>query len=77
MVQKGNKNFEILENGQVAASGRIYVPNNVRKEMLDAVKPPEGDIILDELDFYRYILIRNYNFKGAFRSIKKINSDGE
>lgn len=77
MVQKGGKNFEILENGQLVASGRIYVPNNARKEMLNIVKPPEGDIILDELDFYRYVLIRNYNFKGAFRSIKKINSEGK
>lgn len=79
MVHKGNGNFEILENNQIICTGRMYVPTNARKEMLNVKWNVDSDdeIVMDELDFYRYILIRNYNYKDAFRRIKQINSEGK
>lgn len=76
MVQKGNKYFEILENSQLVASGSVYVPKDIRKERVPISEPEADPVVLDGNDFYKYILIRNYNYKGQFRSIKEINSRG-
>ena len=76
MVRKGNGDFEILEKGEMVASGRIYLSRNVEKEKITPAEPEEDHIILNGLDFYRYILIRGFNYKDAFRSIQQINSRG-
>lgn len=76
MIRKGNGDFEILEKGEIVATGRIYVPENPKKETIVLVEPEDDEVVLDGLDFYRYILIRGYNYKDAFRSIQQINSRG-
>lgn len=78
MVRKSNGDFEILESNNLVACGRIYISPNIQKERT-AIKTPlvDDSVILDEIDFYRYILINGYNYKGAFRSISQINSKGK
>ncbi len=78
MVHKGTGLFEIMESSQVVAAGRVYVPVNIRNERIQIpATAEENSIILDRLDFYRHVLINGYNFKGMFRSIAQINSEGK
>ena len=76
MVRKGNGDFEILEKDEMVASGRIYAPVNAKKEKITITESTVDELMLDGTDFYRYVLIAGYNFKGAFRSIRQINSQG-
>lgn len=76
MVKKGNGDFEILEKNEVVATGRVYVSVDAKKEKIILEEPADDDVVLEGLDFYRYVLIRGYNYKDAFRSIKQTNSRG-
>lgn len=80
MVQKGSGNFEIVEGGAAIVTGRIYVPENINKEIVDLDAPEdEIDPSLVELsskDFYKELRLRGYNYKGLFRSVTKANNEG-
>lgn len=81
MVQKGSGNFEIVEGGAAIVTGRIYVPENINKEIV-TLDPPEDEsdssslIDLSGKDFYKELRLRGYNYKGLFRSVTKANNQG-
>lgn len=76
MVHKGTGIFEITEKGHLIATGRVHSPPRIQRGSSIASKPTDNSVILDKLDFYRYILIRGSNYKGLFRSISQINGEG-
>lgn len=80
MVQKGSGNFEIVEGGAAIVTGRIYVPENINKEIVELEAPEdETDPSLVDLsgkDFYKELRLRGYNYKGLFRSVTKANNQG-
>lgn len=80
MVQKGSGNFEIVEGGAAIVTGKIYVPDNINKEMVN-LDPPDDEIDPSQLpmtskDFYKELRLRGYNYKGLFRSITQANNEG-
>lgn len=83
MVQKGSGNFEIVEGGAAIVTGRIYVPEDINKEML-TLDPPDDDLEIDSThqelssrDFYKELRLRGYNYKGLFRSIISSTNSGK
>ncbi|XP_050524285.1 fatty acid synthase [Daktulosphaira vitifoliae] len=77
MVQKGSGTFEVVESGAVVVTGRIYVPTDINKLMIDV--PPhnnkEDDCDLVGKDIYKELRLRGYNYKGLFRSLTRVNLD--
>lgn len=80
MVQKGSGNFEIVEGGAAIVTGRIYVPENINKEIVELDAPEEETdpslLDLSGKDFYKELRLRGYNYKGLFRSVTKANNQG-
>lgn len=81
MVQKGSGNFEVVEGGAAIVTGRLYVPEDINKEMvyLDAPEIPETGPELLELkgkDIYKELRLRGYQYKGLFRSLMSSDNTG-
>lgn len=72
-IFEGSGNFEIIEGGSIAVSGRIYEPEDVCKEMMELPKPfveKEKDLLpLSEADVYKDLRLRGYDYTGVFRGI--------
>lgn len=74
MVQKGSGNFEVVQGGTAIVSGRVYVPEDINKEMID-LKPIEISQEIQELprltsrDIYKELRLRGYHYKGLFKSM--------
>lgn len=80
MVQKGSGNFEIVEGGAAIVTGKIFVPEDINKEIVN-LEPPEEEsdpnlLPMSSKDFYKELRLRGYNYKGLFRSITKANNEG-
>lgn len=80
MVQKGTGNFEVVEGGAAIVTGRVYVPEDVSKEMVDLAPPevpqPEDLLKLTTRDIYKELRLRGYNYKGLFRSLESSDNTG-
>lgn len=92
IVQPRSGLFEIYENRIVVVSGRIYEykyeyvanANDVRDDEFERLTKPIDEaehvqiqqVWLDRENFYRFALMKECNFKGAFRSIDRINGRG-
>lgn len=72
-IFEGTGNFEIMEGGSVAVSGKIYEPEDISKEMLELHKPftkKESNVLqLAEADVYKDLRLRGYDYTGIFRGI--------
>lgn len=76
----GTNEFEICENGSVAVTGKISVPENVEKMMLNVPTPvvrndPEL-LELDTKDIYKELRLRGYEYTGEFQGIESANNRG-
>ncbi|XP_034230761.1 fatty acid synthase-like [Thrips palmi] len=80
MVQKASGNFEVVEGGAAIVTGRVYVPEDVDKEMVDLPPPekPSGKDLIDlkGRDVYKELRLRGYNYSGLFRSVVDIDNLG-
>ncbi|EPB72575.1 Beta-ketoacyl synthase protein [Ancylostoma ceylanicum] len=82
VVTPGNGMFEILSEEQVAASGRIYIPEEDQPfyyGKLSDIRTSEiaDRIELDTEDAYKEFLLRGYEYGQAFRGIYKTCNSGE
>ncbi|KAJ8935858.1 hypothetical protein NQ314_012613 [Rhamnusium bicolor] len=66
-IFEGTGEFELCEGGSVAVSGKITVPEEVSKEVLNLSKPQiksERDILqLDAADIYKELRLRGYDYE--------------
>ncbi|VDP18356.1 unnamed protein product [Heligmosomoides polygyrus] len=82
VVTPGNGMFEIISEEQVAASGRIYIPEENQPfyyGKLSDIRTSEiaDRIELDTEDAYKEFLLRGYEYGQAFRGIYKTCNSGE
>ncbi|PIC51785.1 hypothetical protein B9Z55_002156 [Caenorhabditis nigoni] len=82
VLTPGNGYFEIISDEQVAASGRIYVPEDNQPfyyGKLEDIRTSEiaDRIELDTEDAYKEFLLRGYEYGQAFRGIYKTCNSGE
>ncbi|VDO39253.1 unnamed protein product [Haemonchus placei] len=82
VVTPGNGQFEIISEEQVAASGRIYIPEENQPfyyGKLSDIRTSEiaDRIELDTEDAYKEFLLRGYEYGQAFRGIYKTCNSGE
>jgi fatty acid synthase len=79
-IFEGTGDFELCESGSVAVSGRIYVPEDVSKEVLNLKKQvPEvsKDLLsLNGSDVYKELRLRGYDYDGIFRGIVESDNRG-
>ncbi|XP_046659342.1 fatty acid synthase isoform X2 [Homalodisca vitripennis] len=71
--------FELVEGGSVAVSGRVRLPEDVEKEQLDLPPPavPRGDFLdLEKADVYKDLRLRGYDYTGVFRGVKQADNKG-
>lgn len=72
--------FELCEAGSVAVSGKISVPEDVSKEVLNLLPPKgvnESDLLpLETLDVYKELRLRGYDYEGIFKGIKNADNRG-
>ncbi|VVC40005.1 Hypothetical protein CINCED_3A009213 [Cinara cedri] len=77
MVQRVSGEFEVIESGTPVATGRLYIPIDVNKEMIDMpphpYKPNSTDLNIK--DVYKELKLRGYNYGGLFRSLNRVNID--
>lgn len=76
----GTGDFEISENGSVAVTGKISVPENIDKVMLKLPEPsvpnqPEFKE-LNKNDVYKDLRLRGYGYEGCFQGIKSTMNRG-
>ncbi|CAI2347157.1 unnamed protein product [Caenorhabditis sp. 36 PRJEB53466] len=82
VLTPGNGYFEIISDDQVAASGRIYFPDENQPFYygnLDDIRTSDiaDRIELDTEDAYKEFLLRGYEYGQAFRGIYKTCNSGE
>uniref|UniRef100_A0A1I8BMW0 Fatty acid synthase n=1 Tax=Meloidogyne hapla TaxID=6305 RepID=A0A1I8BMW0_MELHA len=82
VISPGHGQFEILEGDQLAASGRIYIPDEKQEfyyKDLQAIKTSEiaDRTELDTDDAYKEFLLRGYEYGQAFRGIYRACNSGE
>ncbi|XP_076649208.1 fatty acid synthase-like [Halictus rubicundus] len=79
-IFRGTNEFEIYENGSVAVTGKISVPENTEKMMLNLPTPVvRNDPELLELntkDVYKELRLRGYEYTGEFQGIETANNRG-
>lgn len=75
MVQRGSGDFEISEDNNILATGKIIVPESYKKELSE--HPPLADhkslSKLSAEDLYKELHHRGYDFSGLFKSVSDIN----
>ncbi|CAB3400922.1 unnamed protein product [Caenorhabditis bovis] len=82
VLTPGNGYFEIISDEQVAASGKIYIPDEKQPfyyGKLEDIRTSEiaDRIELDTEDAYKEFLLRGYEYGQAFRGIYKTCNSGE
>lgn len=79
-IFEGSGQFELCEGGSVAVSGKISVPDDVSKEVLNLPTPrvqTEIDLLpLDSADIYKELRLRGYDYEGIFRGISASDNRG-
>lgn len=77
----GSGEFELCEGGSVAVSGRIFVPEDVDREMLELPPPAKtidkNLITLNTSDIYKELRLRGYDYSGDFRGIIEADNKGK
>uniref|UniRef100_A0A0K0ESV2 Fatty acid synthase n=1 Tax=Strongyloides stercoralis TaxID=6248 RepID=A0A0K0ESV2_STRER len=82
VISPGNGNFEILDDEQICASGRIYIPDETQLPYYNnfegiQTSPIAERIELDTEDAYKEFLLRGYEYGQAFRGIYRVCNSGE
>lgn len=82
VISPGNGHFEILDGEQLAASGRIYIPDDDKPFYYGDFKDIQTSKIaerveLDTEDAYKEFLLRGYEYGPAFRGIFHTCNSGE
>uniref|UniRef100_A0A0N4ZB91 Fatty acid synthase n=1 Tax=Parastrongyloides trichosuri TaxID=131310 RepID=A0A0N4ZB91_PARTI len=82
VITPGNGNFEILDDDQICASGRIYIPDETQSPYYNnfegiQTSPIADRIELDTEDAYKEFLLRGYEYGQAFRGIYRVCNSGE
>lgn len=76
----GTGEFELCENGSVAVSGRIRLPEDIKKEQLDLpeLTPAVSSEMLElnASDVYKDLRLRGYDYGGIFKGIKQSDNKG-
>ncbi|XP_066589497.1 fatty acid synthase [Prorops nasuta] len=79
-IFEGTGDFEIVEGGSVAVTGKIRVAENIEKEQLDlpapVVKNDKELLDLNTGDIYKDLRLRGYDYDGIFRGIKSSDNRG-
>ncbi|CAH0549735.1 unnamed protein product [Brassicogethes aeneus] len=79
-IFEGTGEFELCEGGSVTVSGKISVPEDVTKEVLNLPKPTvptEKDVLtLDKADIYKELRLRGYDYEGIFKGIIESDNRG-
>ncbi|XP_018336014.1 fatty acid synthase [Agrilus planipennis] len=79
-IFEGSGEFEICEGGSVAVSGKIRVPDDVSKEVLNLPKleaKQDKDVFsLTTPDIYKELRLRGYDYEGVFRGIAESDNYG-
>lgn len=79
-IFEGTGEFELCEGGSVAVTGKISVPDDVNKEVLNLPKPvpkKENDILpLTSADVYKELRLRGYDYEGIFKGITESDNRG-
>lgn len=79
-IFEGSGEFELCEGGSVAVSGKISVPEDVSREVLNLSTPQvpsEKDILsLNAADIYKELRLRGYDYEGIFRGITESDNRG-
>ncbi|KAK9880938.1 hypothetical protein WA026_013269 [Henosepilachna vigintioctopunctata] len=72
--------FELCEGGSVAVSGKIRVPEDLDKEMLEnpmhQMKRNEALLPLHTNDVYKELRLRGYDYEGVFKGIRESDNEG-
>lgn len=72
--------FELCEGGSVAVSGKILVPEDISKEVLNLpvhTSKSEADVLpLETADIYKELRLRGYDYEGIFKGIAKSDNRG-
>lgn len=65
MVQRTSGQFEVIEGGVCVVTGRVYVPEDVAKEitLLPLVASTENYLPLSEKDVYKELKLRGYQYR--------------
>ncbi|GMT36007.1 hypothetical protein PFISCL1PPCAC_27304 [Pristionchus fissidentatus] len=82
VVTPGTNQFDIIFEDQVAASGKIYIPEDAERfyyDNLDDIRTSKlaDRIELDNEDAYKEFLLRGYEYGQAFRGIYRTCNSGE
>ncbi|XP_043251796.1 fatty acid synthase isoform X1 [Colletes gigas] len=76
----GTGEFEICENGAVAVTGKISVPESTEKMLLNLPVPVvrnERELLeLNPNDVYKELRLRGYDYSGVFQGVKSANNRG-
>lgn len=75
----GTGQFEICENGSVAVTGTISVPDDINKMLLNIPAPilkKSESLELNINDIYKELRLRGYHYSGIFQGIKSISNRG-
>lgn len=76
----GTNEFEICENGSVVVTGKISVPENTEKMLLNLPTPDVRNdpelLELDTKDVYKELRLRGYEYTGKFQGIKSAANRG-
>lgn len=79
-IFEGTGDFELCESGSVVVSGKISMPEDVTKEILNLPSLPskeEKDVLpLSTNDIYKELRLRGYDYKGVFQGIVESDSRG-
>ncbi|RZC35992.1 fatty acid synthase [Asbolus verrucosus] len=79
-IFEGTGEFELCESGSVAVTGKISVPEDVSKEVLNlpkSTKQSEKDLLsLNTSDVYKELRLRGYDYEGIFRGIVESDNRG-
>ncbi|XP_057664642.1 fatty acid synthase [Diorhabda carinulata] len=79
-IFEGTGEFELCEGGSVAVTGKISVPDDVSKEILNLPEPvvkKEEDVLpLTSADIYKELRLRGYDYEGIFKGIAESDNRG-
>lgn len=78
-IMEASGNFEVIEGGSIAVSGKIYEPEDVSKETLELPKLSVGKdstLPLLKADVYKDLRLRGYDYTGVFQGIHESENRG-
>lgn len=75
----GSGEFELCEGGSVAVSGKVRVPEDINREMINLTPKSSKQtdyLSLNKNDIYKELRLRGYDYQGSFKGIIKSDNTG-